>query len=94
LWTGSEWVVLTIVDWIRVRGTDDCGLDTSASGHSFCKHHNELSVSIITCSAERISAFKEGLTEEVRIGFDALDLYLGSARLTLVQSTGTDRNVS
>jgi hypothetical protein len=82
-----------IVDWIQVCGTDDCGLDPSASGQSFCEHDNELSVSIITCSAERIAAFKEGLTEEVRIEFDALDLYLGSAWLTLVQGTSTDRNV-
>jgi len=41
-------VVLMIVDWIRVRGINDCGLDPSASGQTFCEHDNELSVSIIT----------------------------------------------
>ena len=41
-------LVLMIVDWIRVRGTNDCGLDPSASGQSFCEHDSELSLSIIT----------------------------------------------
>ena len=41
-------LVLMIVGWIRVRGTNNCGLDRSASGERFCEHDNELSVSIIT----------------------------------------------
>jgi hypothetical protein len=46
--------------------TDDCGLDPSESGQGFCEHGNEIPVSIITWSDERISACKERFGREYR----------------------------